>query len=74
MTKLTREQEIEIIQKSLEADERGDHDESVRLIQQMPLAPHLARAAKKIWGKEYLLQSGFDLSEAEAAYGKDWLN
>jgi hypothetical protein len=74
MTKLTREQEAEIIEKSLEADARGDREESCRLLKQLPLEPWLAKAGKEVCGKDFLLENGFDLSKAEAAYGKDWLS
>jgi hypothetical protein len=73
MPQMTREQEFSIIQASLAAADRGDHDEEKRLLRQLPLAPHLAKAAKEIWGKDFLLHEGYDLSEAEATYGSNWL-
>jgi hypothetical protein len=74
MAKLTDEQISEILDKVQEADAKGDYDESYRLLRQLPIAPWLAKAGKEVWGKEFLLEGGFDLSEAEAAYGKDWLS
>ena len=71
---LTTEQKYAILDASLAAAERGDTDEQGRLIRQIPLAPHLAKAAKEIWGKAFLLQEGYDLSAAEAAYGPNWLD
>jgi hypothetical protein len=72
MPKFTPEQELEIIEQSTAAAARGDEEEAMRITQQMPLVPWLAKALKEIFGKEYL--EGWDLSEAEAVYGKDWLN
>jgi hypothetical protein len=72
MTQLTRDQEMEIIDQYFAARNRGESDESLKIIQRFPLAPHLALAAKEIFGIEYL--QGWDLSEAEAKYGKNWLN
>ena len=40
---------------------------------QVPLAPHLAMAAKEVFGVDYVRNSGFNLYEAEEKYGKDWL-
>ena len=71
---LSTEQKYAILDASLAAAERGDKHEQGRLIRQIPLAPHLAKAAKDIWGKEFLLQEGYDLSAAEAAYGSNWLD
>jgi hypothetical protein len=73
LSKLTGDQKFKIIQASLDAADRGDREEENRLPLLLPLAPHLAKVAKEIWGKDYLLQEGFDLSEAEAAYGPNWL-
>ncbi len=71
---LTTEQKYAILDASLAAAERGDRPEHSRLIRQIPLVPHLAKTAKEIWGKEFLLKAGYDLSAAEAAYGSDWLD
>lgn len=74
MTQRTKEEEFTILQASLAAAKRGDMEEERRLIRMLPLAPHLAKVAKEMWGKEYLLTRGYDLSEAEAAYGIGWLD
>ena len=75
MAQMTHDERVDVIAKSLEAAKRGDHDEEVRLIQQhFPLSPHLAKVAKEMWGADYLRNSGWDLSEAEAEYGKNWLD
>jgi hypothetical protein len=73
MAKLTDEQVWEISDKAKEARRRGDLEECYRLLRQIPLEPWLAKAAKEVLGKEFMLEYGFDLSKAEAAYGKDWL-
>lgn len=74
MLHFTHEERLTIIERSLAAAESGNDEESQRIIQQLPLAPHIAKAAKDVMGVEYLLNSGFDLSRAEAEYGKNWLN
>lgn len=72
MCQLTHDEKMDIITQSLEAAKIGDYKEEERLIKQMPMVPWLAKAAKEVFGTEYL--AGWDLSAAEAEYGKDWLN
>lgn len=74
MAKLTNDEKFEIIQKAQEARKRGDGEEADRILQQLPLAPHLAKSLKRQIGSTELLKAGFDLSEAEAAYGPNWLS
>lgn len=72
MSQLTHEERFDILSKSLAASARGDHEEARKIAQQEPMVPWLAKAVKEIFGPEHL--KGWDLSEAEAEYGKDWLN
>lgn len=71
MSQLTHEQRLEIVSQSLLAEALGDEAESLRIMQQTPITPWVAKGIKEIFGPEYL--EGWDLSEAEAEYGKDWL-
>ncbi|SHN72788.1 hypothetical protein [Desulfovibrio litoralis] len=74
MSNLTREERFEIIEKSMAASKAGNDDEAMRIAKQLPIAPWLAKAGKEVWGKDFLLENGYNLSEAEAEYGKDWLS
>ena len=69
---LTTEQE-KIFDRVNEAIAADNLDEATRLTKLIPLAPEIAKAAKEALGADYLRQSGFNLSAAEAEYGKDWL-
>jgi hypothetical protein len=73
MPKLTPEQILDIINKAQDALAQGDHEEHLRLARFIPMPAHIAEIAKDFFGADYLLNGGFDLSEAEAEYGKDWL-
>ena len=73
MLQLTHTQKLDILEQVLTAEEIGDEAEADRLIRLIPLPAHLAKAFKESFGKEYVLQSGYDLSEAEAQYGHGWL-
>lgn len=72
MSQLTHEQKVDLAYKSIDAAARGDREEALRLAQQKPLTPWVAKGLKEVFGAEYL--EGWDLSEAEAEYGKDWLD
>lgn len=74
MQQFTHEERLNIIHDYNAASQAGKDDDALKIIQQLPIAPHIARAVKEVMGTEYLLNSGFDLSEAEAKYGKNWLN
>jgi hypothetical protein len=43
------------------------------MIQHYPLPPYLAEFAKSHFGVDFLIEGGFNLSEAEEEFGKDWL-
>ncbi len=74
MPTMTKEEKFKIIQDSLAAADRGDTEEEERLLEKLPLAPHLALAMKEMLGPEETLNSGSNFSEVEAKYGKDWLS
>jgi hypothetical protein len=59
--------------KSLELEKQGKFEEAKKLQRQIPLAPYLAKTAKETIGADFLIKGGFNLSEAEAAFGPDWL-
>jgi len=73
MTVLSKNEEFDIIQRSLAAADRGDKETEMSLLKKLPLPPHLALAMKDILGPEETKKSGWDFSEVEAKHGKDWL-
>lgn len=72
--KYTHEETMAILQQAIAASERGDEAEYKRLVRLFPLPAYLAKTLKDLYGKEYVLNFGYDLSEAEKRYGKDWLD
>ncbi|GHT23524.1 hypothetical protein AGMMS4957_15200 [Bacteroidia bacterium] len=69
----TLDEKVKTILKSYELSDAGQLEEARRLRNQVPLSPYLAEWGKKWVGPEFLIEAGFNLSEAEAEYGKDWL-
>jgi len=51
----------------------GDEEGFSRLIRTAPLPPYLAKVMKEKMGLNFLLNSGWNLSEVEAEFGSNWL-
>jgi hypothetical protein len=65
--------DYEIVHKAMELRRLGRDEEAVALMLKIPLAPPIAKAIKKLQGLDVLLSTGWDLSEVEARYGKEFL-
>jgi hypothetical protein len=52
----------------------GDREGFQRVIKTAPMPPYLAKIYKEKVGVEQLIKSGWNLSEAEAEFGSDWLS
>ncbi|MDR1836817.1 MAG: hypothetical protein LBQ89_04070 [Treponema sp.] len=71
---MTLKEKLAIIVKTVEFDEAGKEDEAMALTKTVPMPPFLAKIMKEKVGADYLLNSGWNLSEAEAEFGQDWLS
>lgn len=71
---MTFEEKEVVLDAIYEANLAGDEAEAGRLMRKLPLAPGLAEIAKDMYGKEYLVENGYDLSEANAEFGDGWLD
>jgi hypothetical protein len=71
---MTTEERLDVIMKGNECLKAGNKAEAIRIMKQVPLAPHLAKAVKEFSGADFLIKGGYNLSEAEAEFGPDWLN
>ena len=58
----------------LKLSEAGDEEGISRLIRSFPMPPYLAKIYKEKVGAKQLIESGWNLSEAEAEFGPNWLN
>ena len=70
---MTEKEQAAIFMKAIELRDAGKEAEAHALQATVPLPPYLAKIAKEKIGADFLIQAGYNLSEAEAAYGKDWL-
>jgi hypothetical protein len=71
---MTLHEKLQIGMRSIELKKQGRIEEADKVKKQIPLPPYLAKFYKDHLGLEALLQSGWNLSEAMAEYGSDWLS
>jgi len=71
---MTLDEKLAISCKAAELWGAGDDEGASRLIRTAPMPPYLAKVAKEKIGVDFLINGGWNLSEAEAEFGKDWLS
>ncbi len=64
---------LQVLQELAAAGMRGDAAEVERWSRRLAVLAELLLIAKKVKGAEWVRNAPFDLSKAEAAYGRDWL-
>ncbi len=70
---MTWEEKEAILDAIYDANQSGNKDEAHRLMLQLPLVPGMAQILKDMYGKEHLIEGGYNLAEANAEFGNDWL-
>jgi len=71
---MTLDEKLTTSNKAFTLLEAGDEEGYDRLIKSIPMPPYLAKMYKEKVGVEQLINGGWNLSEAEAEFGADWLN
>jgi hypothetical protein len=71
---MTLDEKLSISNRAIAMIQAGNEKEGRRLLRTAPLPPYLAKIYKEKVGVEQLLASGWNLSEAELAFGTGWLN
>jgi hypothetical protein len=71
---MTLDEKLAISCKAAELRKAGDEEGASRLLRTAPMPPYLAKIYKEKVGVKQLIESGWNLSEAEAEFGKDWLS
>jgi hypothetical protein len=71
---MTLEEKVMTMYKATLLLDEGKRDEAHKLIASVPLKPELAKIGKEVYGTDFLINGGYNLLEANKAYGKDWLN
>ena len=70
---MTLDEKLAITCKAAELYNAGDDEGYSRLTRSIPMPPYLAKVFKEKVGADFLINNGFNLSEAEAEFGRDWL-
>ena len=71
---MTDEEKVDTAYKAALLSKSGDEEEATRLLRSIPMPPYLAKIMKEKMGADFLINGGWNLSEAEAKFGEDWLN
>jgi len=71
---MTLDEKLDIACRAAALRQAGDEEGYSRLIRTTPMPPYLAKIYKEKVGVEELINSGWNLSEAEAEFGKNWLS
>jgi len=71
---MTLDEKLAIGCKAAELRKAGDLEGADRLLKTAPLPPYIAKVIKEKVGLEYLINSGWNLSEVEAEFGSDYLS
>ena len=71
---MTLDERLAIACKAAALSDAGDEEGATRLIKTTPLPHYIAKVIKEKVGPDYLRNSGWNLSEAEAKFGSDWLS
>ena len=71
---MTFDEKLAISNKACALLKDGDREGYSRLTRTIQMPPYLSKVMKEKMGIDYLMKSGWNLSEAEAEFGPDWLN
>jgi hypothetical protein len=71
---MTLDEKLSISNRALDLYDAGDKEGFSRLIRTAPMPPYLAKIMKEKMGAKFLIDSGWNLSEAEAEFGINWLD
>jgi hypothetical protein len=71
---MTLDEKLAIGCKVAELRKAGDKEGAIRLMKTAPIPPYIAKVIKEKVGADFLINEGWNLSEAEAEFGSGWLN
>ena len=71
---MTLDEKLAICCKAAELRNAGDTEGATRLMKTAPIPYYIAKVIKEKVGADFLIKEGWNLSEAEAKFGPDWLS
>jgi hypothetical protein len=71
---MTLQEKLAILMKIIEMEKQGKAEEAEKMHREIiPMLPYMAKWAKDHLGTDFLIEGGWNLTEANAEYGEDWL-
>ena len=71
---MSLDEKLAISNRAFELIDAGDREGGINLMKTAPMPPYIAKVIKEKVGVDFLINSGWNLSEAEAEFGPNWLN
>ena len=71
---MSKEETMAIIAKAQELESLGKKEDAAALRIKIPLHPGVADDVKRFNGIQWLIDGGFNLTDAVAAFGEKWLH
>ena len=71
---MTLDEKLAISNKAIALMKAGDEEGGRRLLRTAPMPPYLAKIMKDKMGANFLIKGGYNLTEAEAEFGYNWLS
>jgi hypothetical protein len=70
---MTVPEQVAVAREANRLREAGRTIEAIALDRSIPIPAYLAKVFKEKVGADFLIEGGWNLAEAEAAFGSDWL-
>ncbi len=71
---MTLDEKLAIGMKAHELKEAGDEEGASRIFRAVPIPSYIAKVMKDKMGANFLINGGWNLAEAEAEFGRNWLD
>jgi len=71
---MTLDEKLTVSNKAIALKHAGDREGYDRLMRTIPIPSYIAKVIKEKVGGDYLIDGGWNLSEAEATFGENWLS
>ena len=71
---MTLDEKLAVSNRALDLWEAGDEEGCISLMKTAPIPPYIAKVIKEKVGADFLIKEGWNLAEAEAEFGPNWLS
>jgi hypothetical protein len=70
----TEEEYDALMDEYFAAVDRDDQETAMKLVRKIPVDADTMMAFASTYGRNFILEGGYDITEANMKYGKGWLN